>query len=882
MFNTSKSAWQLTLSACALFTLGLSAAHAQDADIEGDMEDEALAAESAPAEDAPEEKVEEERGYQVAGMGTEEIVVTARKRTESLEDVPISITAFSADKLQAMGLGNNDDIATMTVNFNTQAQLGRRLDRPVIRGMSAPATFGEPNASYFIDGVYLSGSVSAYTLGPIERVEILRGPQSTQFGRATFSGAVNYVTRKPTNDLAGELTLRAGEEGTRTFAGWASGPLIKDKLLFFTSASYDQYDGEWNNELQDGQAGNTNLFINPPQIGDDSDLGGTQTKQVEGKLVWLIDDTSEMTFKAGYVKGDDDHYPQLIVETDELNCFRPGIDITDPNAPNYSRSPGAYCGKIDEKHRQNRMNLPDFRTGMTSILSNQVPTNDPNSPLFGKLPEDYISVPRTPGQERDQYNYMIGYEKDFSDWTFNVKGAYNKSELTSAYDLDGYETRSLTGQFGFYEELNREDYSFEARVDSPAAESVRGSLGVYYYNFQEDSANQASPGLTGLGQLTDTTDSETNNYALFGGLEYDFNDQWTASVEARWARDVKEIDAPNSCNDPTSDFFDPGNNLIEKQGKNSLTPRFTLRWQPNDNLSNYVQVAKGNKPGAYNIGYYREGRDACFAAEAVKSGDVGPYVDEEKQWTYEVGTKTNWLDNRITANLAAFYIDWDNQTFFEITDIPGEVTGIPTSVGFNGGESRIFGLEFESSFAFTDKLLGTFAYGFTDGKIKEAYSCTYANATGEGLIPNGSGGFTCATSKDQGLELNNLKDKETANSPRHSIVTSLAYADSISADMGWFARTDYAWEDGRYADVNNFAEIGSRRTWNARSGLETADWTLSFYVNNILDENTPSAIINFPRFGEINAGGSNSQGYALTPTRGRIIGGEVILRFGDL
>ena len=128
-------------------------------------------------------------------------------------------------------------------------------------------------------------------------------------------------------------------------------------------------------------------------------------------------------------------------------------------------------------------------------------------------------------------------------------------------------------------------------------------------------------------------------------------------------------------------------------------------------------------------------------------------------------------------------------------------------------------------------------------------------------------------------------------------MTSLAYADNISAELGWFARTDYSWEDGRFADVNNFAEIGKRRLWNARTGLETSGWTASLYVNNILDENTPSAIINFPRFGEFptdpNTGDrltdpatgrpltTNLQGYALTPIRGRIIGGELIVRFGN-
>ncbi|MDP7041276.1 MAG: TonB-dependent receptor plug domain-containing protein, partial [Gammaproteobacteria bacterium] len=206
----------------------------------------------------------------------EEIIVTARKKEESLQDVPISITAFTADKLRESGLVNNYDVALLTVNFNTLQQTGRRQDRPVIRGMAAPANRGEPNASYFIDGAYVAGSISTATLGPVERVEILRGPQSAQFGRATFAGAVNYVTRKPSNEWTGEIQTRAGTDDTYLLSGWTSGPLIEDKLLFFGSAGWDKVGGgEFHNNLEAGEAKNTASFIDPNQSGDHSRLNTT-------------------------------------------------------------------------------------------------------------------------------------------------------------------------------------------------------------------------------------------------------------------------------------------------------------------------------------------------------------------------------------------------------------------------------------------------------------------------------------------------------------------------------------------------------------------------------------------------------------------------------
>lgn len=114
----------------------------------------------------------------LSAQQVDEIVVTARKRQESLQDIPISISVLNGAQLQDRGISSNYGVADFTVNFNTEQQVGRSLDRPIIRGMAAPSVDGEPNASYFIDGVYVSGSISTAALEAIERVEILRGPQS--------------------------------------------------------------------------------------------------------------------------------------------------------------------------------------------------------------------------------------------------------------------------------------------------------------------------------------------------------------------------------------------------------------------------------------------------------------------------------------------------------------------------------------------------------------------------------------------------------------------------------------------------------------------------------------------------------------------------------
>ena len=132
----------------------------------------------------------------------EEIVVTARKVEESLLDVPISITAVTAAQIEASGIDDVADLALQTPGFSYRQGFGRTgsgqgeaTSRPSIRGMSS--ILGAANAAFFVDGVYVSGNVSSYQLDNLQRVEVIRGPQSALFGRQTFAGAINFVTREP-------------------------------------------------------------------------------------------------------------------------------------------------------------------------------------------------------------------------------------------------------------------------------------------------------------------------------------------------------------------------------------------------------------------------------------------------------------------------------------------------------------------------------------------------------------------------------------------------------------------------------------------------------------------------------------------------------------
>jgi outer membrane receptor protein involved in Fe transport len=172
-------------------------------------------------------------------MDLEEVIVTARKREENLQEVPLSVTAFNASTLQDYRMFSPEDIAAFTPGFSFVNSFGRDSDRPVVRGMSN--ILGSPNASFFIDGVFVPGTIASTELQMLERVEVIKGPQAALYGRATFSGAINYVTRRPTNEMEGQVTITVAEHDTTNTNAYVSGPIVEDSLYFYVGAGFNEY-----------------------------------------------------------------------------------------------------------------------------------------------------------------------------------------------------------------------------------------------------------------------------------------------------------------------------------------------------------------------------------------------------------------------------------------------------------------------------------------------------------------------------------------------------------------------------------------------------------------------------------------------------------------
>ena len=223
----------------------------------------------------------------------EEIIVTARKREESVQDIPIAVSAFTANDIRELGIRSVNDIALYTPGFSFQSGFGRssNQDRPAMRGQTTIIN-GIANVkavSTFVDGIYVGGKVSSVDIANIERVEIIKGPQSAQYGRGTYAGAINYVTRRPSEELEGEITVGGAEHDSYEVQGWISGPLVEDTAWFRLAAGYDQYGGEHVNTL----------------TGDE--VNEQKTTNISGKLFFTPNEQFEATLALSYQKVDDSH-----------------------------------------------------------------------------------------------------------------------------------------------------------------------------------------------------------------------------------------------------------------------------------------------------------------------------------------------------------------------------------------------------------------------------------------------------------------------------------------------------------------------------------------------------------------------------------------------
>ena len=758
-----------------------------------------------------------------AAVVEDEIIVTARRTDETLIEVPVAVSAFTEDAIENLGIQSIDDIARHTAGFSFSNAFGRTTERPVIRGAAnilAGVQFGvEAGAAYFVDGVYYSGSLQALDVRGAERVEIVKGPQSALYGRNTYSGAINFITKRPS---AGgfESTLEAvyAEDDEVQLYGRVSDSIADGALGYSVSARYYDYggDSDWINSV------------------DGTQLGEENSLNLNGTLDVNFNDDTTAIFRIGYTQDDDGPRPFRLIGAEQNNCF-----------PGY-RS-GAYY---------NPSPFP-FPTPFGGIYPETV-TTDSNFQYFcGDLsqfedlaPSQDLDATPYVGVERDMLFGTALFEHRFTNnWDLNLSLGYRKEELLTGSDSDHQDGSiffigispffSIPTDNAFLNTTDKsdiEDISLEARLSTDPTKRVRASIGAYYYDYENEGFSGSLGRVSAANEFgLQTSNTQTiENTAVFGTLDVDVTDQLTLSGEIRYQDEEKgrqEIDGGLVAAYDEAVSFD------------DVVYKGIVSYDINADTSTYASYARGVKPGGVN------GPDGLV--------DNAEFYEPEEVDAFEIGLKSRLFGDRARIGLSGYFNDIAQYQL--TTPVAATAGSNVNSVATNQGNAEILGFEFEGSFDVSDYLRLGGSYAYTDaeftsgcddfqftlntgGYLIAAFDRTNPPTTGQ---IRGSADPANPLFDPDGLFTNNLSCDLTGNrvplTSEHQLSLFAQSEFPISDTMSGFVNADFTHESSKFVQVHNQMETGDANILSGQIGVRINDVRLEVFGRNLLDERTPPA-----------------------------------------
>lgn len=724
----------------------------------------------------------------------EEVVVTARKKEESLLDVPIAISAVTADALQKYNFSDFDDLQYVTPGLTfVESGNGIRNDRAsfayIFRGINVGASgAGSAAATLFIDGApSLFGRLSSFA--NVERVEVLKGPQTAYFGRNTFTGAINVVTRTPGNQrqfrLSGELAQYGSSDVDVSFEG----PLVTDKLSFRIAGRQLTKGGQY----IDHSLGR--------------EIGGKQTKSFAGTLYYTPSERAKLKVFGEYAKFDDQLAPIFIYSTEFFNC-----------AANGGATRNWICGEIPDT------SVAAARTGAPGVFDSTFINAVQKFSLFrSRLKNDggLAAINKT--------LHAIGDYELGNGMKLNAIAAWHDSRTQILYEGTHDAARANPffpctrpagcahsfGQVAFQIESHPRDFSVEARLSSRQDGRFRWTAGVNYIDAEE------IPGVT-AGEITSTPIQSFGSgpYATakttsaFGGVYFDLTERLTLNAEFRHQRDKVGRTPVDLAIGPGKPSQNPALQLEATFTANA--PRFTLEYKPSASTMIYASWARGFRPGTFNPNILTLHPSVVSVLQA--SGATVD-VDEEQLDQYELGLKGSGFGGRLRGSVVAYTGSLRNQQitqnfFFNRPDI-NFVSSV--NVITNSGKTDIHGIELEGSALPFERLVldGGFAWNYTK-VVNDA----------------------CATCVRLGGTLSSSIGKKMQNVPEYTGFLTGTYTWPLQGELEAYGRTEYFYQGKRYAERQNLAWTGDTNRVNLRTGVRTGAYSIEAYLLNAFDDDT--------------------------------------------
>lgn len=771
--------------------------------------------------------------------GLAEIVVTARKQSERLIDVPLAVTAFNSEAIEQKGISNLDDIAAATPGLTFSDVQAGFLPTPVIRGFAPIDVRGENNAGIFIDGVYVAGREGLnFAQLDLERIEVVKGPQASLYGRNAFSGALNYVTAKPTDVFKGKAEVQYGSRNKVLASGMVSGPLIEGLLKGRLAVSYDNFDGSYENQF-------------PTLVGKASKIGGYKYKTAIGSLSWTPTDSFE-----GYLWA---YTSKDIVGNAAISPVQANCENTNSLLRNATASTPVgylnYCGVFPAVGRNGLSAIPQatgndrrisrvhlnlaWETSFGTLTSltgysklKQTFAVDGSRNIGENVPFVYIAVP-TGGLVTVAGAFQAGVQKTFRSGLLQIGGGSNTEEISTELRFASkkenpfrwgagftyYQTKADGGSDGVVatKGLPSDFYAFCVSCRSAALFGGPANLTLDPAFFPPDGSGFlpwfSSP--TGDAVFATTNTQKVSAPSGFLSAEYDFAPGWTGRVEGRYTREKKEFG---------SNLNVPANARTGDKSWGLKNYRATLDYKPTPDMTIYGSYGHAEKSGSVSAATVR------FTTASTVNVPILTSFDPEQNNEFELGFKTRFAENRVYLDFNVYQSKWKDIVIpFILTQVVNPATGqladitTPTAFNTNAGDATLRGVELTLEAKLTPHLTGGMGLSYIDAKYDKAIIASFNS------FPSFS-----PTGDVSGKDLLRFSPVQASASLRYS-------APLKTANRSWYIGGDMSYRDKQFADAANEAITPALTKLNMQIGVQGESWTVELWGRNLTNEDGPSA-----------------------------------------
>jgi len=812
---------------------------------------------------------------QEGALAIDEVIVTARKRAESLQEVPIAITAFTEQTIERAGIQRPADFISLMPNVTIVDTANVGDTQVSIRGIVSTRD-AESTFAYVVDGI-LSTNPNSFNeeLVNVQQIEVLKGPQGALYGRNAVAGAILVTTREPGDEFEGQVRVGGGSDGMAKASLRLGGP-IGGSARGSLAASYREFDGVFSNIYENGG----------------SDVDYLEDTTVRGRVIFEPSEKMKWDFRAGYseVSGGAINFnavfaiPAFNAIGSEFHADVNDHDFTFAfNVPgeneqettefavkgDYATDKGdwtfiASYNDLDEYLLSDGTSASFYGYELTpACQASRATLNSFSRPdLFGPALAPFLVLPPPPPPEND----------------FN--GIYGPYTPTAC---DGYQ----------YQERNQQDTSVEVRFTSPQDQSVRWIAGLYATEIDREVVI-AYGADTGAGFLRqpyidptgpNPTDLlfwdkfDTSVIAAFGEVSFDMGDSSELSLALRWDQEDRKVrnQVPNvnssglniNAIGPINPAFIANPTGIPNRSEtfDQLQPKVSWRWAASDDVNVYASWGIGFRSGGFNSVGSEDLLNLWFnsgfggAGEVVQAGlTIKDEYDKEVSSSFELGVKTQFANNRFQLNAAIFSTDVDDNQFFEFFAGPFGLLRVVTTID----ETTIQGVEADFNWLVSDSFSLFGGVGFLDSEIKKNINRPLSEGNDVPQAPEETYNLGAQLELPMGSSMNFYARVDYQHVGKMWFHT----LQGESTPTIWQAFPTLDFLGDRSQDFSR-TQRDAYDTVNLRIGLEGERWTATLWGRNITDEDYLEEVIPAAEFG----------GSFIHPATTATYGADVSVRF---